>query len=425
MNPTDCRTTWNLLRSWPTNEPIACCLDLAPDAPRPGVVIGTVKHATRIDDENPIDSLRKTLKKPTSRCRMAWLTYEVGMAIEPGTRVTSTGKPSLPWGFGEVVELEDSVHLDASGTPWADETGSEHRHQPRVCEDAGFSIEPFKAERSKQAYIAGVERVLEYIRAGDVYQVNLTHRLQTVLHGSPRAFAAALFETASPWHGAYIETIGTDGRRRAIVSASPELFLDFDPRSREVRTRPMKGTRPASGDHADLMYAEKDRAELNMIVDLMRNDLGRVCSFGSVRVDEPRAIECHGRSVLQATATVSGRVRGGLDLAAVLEASFSPGSVTGTPKIRAMQIIDELERSPRGPYCGAMGLIDTHGRARLNVAIRTALLTETDTPNRWVLEYPVGAGIVAESDPEAEWQETLDKADILMRLTQVGAAEGL
>ncbi len=421
MNPTDCRTPWNTLRSWPTNEPIACCLDLAPDAHRPGALIGTIKRITRIDSQNPVDSLRKTLETPTSQSRVMWLPYEIGMAIEPETRVIDTRQPSLVWSSGEVVELQDLVHIDASSSQWTTETGSDHGNQPQVCEDAGFSIEPFTSEKSRKTYTAGVKRILEYIRAGDVYQVNLTHRLQTVLHGSPRAFAASLFETASPWHGAYIETIGTDGRKHAIVSASPELFLDFDPRSREVRTRPMKGTRPASGDHADLMHAEKDCAELNMIVDLMRNDLGRVCSFGSVRVDEPRTIECHGRSVLQATATVSGRVRRGLDLAAVLEASLSPGSVTGTPKIRAMQIINELEQAPRGPYCGAMGLIDANGRARLNVAIRTAILTETDTPGRWVLEYPVGAGIVAQSDPEAEWQETLDKADILMRLTQVGA----
>jgi para-aminobenzoate synthetase component 1 len=173
----------------------------------------------------------------------------------------------------------------------------------------------------------------------------------------------------------------------------------------------MKGTRPAGGDEAELASAEKDRAELNMIVDLMRNDLGRVCRFGSVRVEEPRAIERHG-PVLQATATVSGRVRGGLDLADVLGAGFPPGSVTGTPKIRAMQIIGELEGGPRGPYCGCIGLIDRGGRARLNVAIRTALLTEVGT-GVWDLEFPVGAGIVADSDPEAEWRETLDKAGVL------------
>jgi len=374
----------------------------------------------RLDRQNPGESLRKTLDLPTNRDRVLWLPYEVGLNIEPKARAFDPEAKSSIWGSGEVIDLDHTAFF-AAEPDWAQTTFRSKTQE--TSEHTGFSIEPFAPNNSKRVYTEGVERILEFIRAGDVYQVNLTHRLQTVFHGSPRAFAAALFETALPWHGAYLETIGTDGRQRVIVSASPELFLDFDPRSRIVRTRPMKGTRPASGDHSDLMHAEKDRAELNMIVDLMRNDLGRVCSFGSVRVDEPRAIECHGQSVLQATATISGRVRGGLGLADVLDASFSPGSVTGTPKIRAMQIIDELEPAPRGPYCGCMGLIDSNGRARLNVVIRTAILTETDTPGRWMLEYPVGAGIVAESDPDAEWQETLDKADILLRLTQVGAAE--
>jgi anthranilate/para-aminobenzoate synthase component I len=179
----------------------------------------------------------------------------------------------------------------------------------------------------------------------------------------------------------------------------------------------MKGTRPASATNAELLDAEKDQAELNMIVDLMRNDLGRVCTFGSMHVTHPRTIERHGDSVLQATATVEGTLRPDLSLADIIGASFPPGSVTGTPKIRAMQIIDELEPAPRGPYCGCIGSM-TPDRTRLNVAIRTALLTESATQGVWDLVYPVGAGIVADSDPEAEWQETLDKAHILSRLAQ-------
>jgi para-aminobenzoate synthetase component I len=421
MNPTDFRTPWNTLRSWPETGPIACALDLAPDAPSPGVVIANVQRVTTIDPQKPLESVRQALVASPERTRMLWLAYEAGHAIEPESRVRKPQRPPPEWRCGQVVELDGVLRFDAPGSPWAAETDPVNQNESGACEHAGFSIEPFAPSTAQQIYIRDVKRVLSLIRAGDVYQVNLTHRLQTVLHGSPRAFAAAFFETALPWHGTYIETTGTDGRRRVIVSASPELFLDFDPRSRTVRTRPMKGTRPATSDRSDLMHAEKDRAELNMIVDLMRNDLGSVCSYGSVKVDEPRTIECHGQSVLQATATVSGQVRGGLGLADVLEASFSPGSVTGTPKIRAMQIIDDLEQSPRGPYCGCMGLIDSTGRARLNVAIRTAIVTETDTPGRWLLEYPVGAGIVAESDPQSEWQETLDKAEVLFRLTQAQA----
>jgi anthranilate/para-aminobenzoate synthase component I len=154
----------------------------------------------------------------------------------------------------------------------------------------------------------------------------------------------------------------------------------------------------------------------------MRNDLGRVCEFGSVRVDEPRVIERHGGrgegGVWQGVATVSGTVRAGLDLADVLRATFPPGSVTGAPKIRAMQIIDELEPVPRGPYCGAIGFISDCGRAAFNVAIRTAVLHSRapgagpDGP--WTLDYSVGAGIVADSRPDLEWRETLAKAGALL-----------
>jgi para-aminobenzoate synthetase component 1 len=167
-----------------------------------------------------------------------------------------------------------------------------------------------------------------------------------------------------------------------------------------------------------------------MIVDLMRNDLGRVCDFGSVRVETPRQIETHGgprRGVLQATAAVSGTLRPGLTIADVLATAFPGGSVTGAPKIRAMQIIDELEPIQRGPYCGCFGWIGDDGAAAFNILIRTALLTGTpagpatapaSTLADGTLDYSIGAGIVADSDPEAEWEETLAKAGILRGLQE-------
>jgi anthranilate/para-aminobenzoate synthase component I len=154
-----------------------------------------------------------------------------------------------------------------------------------------------------------------------------------------------------------------------------------------------------------------------MIVDLMRNDLGRVCSFGSVRVDEPRVIESHGRagaSVLQAVSSVSGRLRESLSLVDVVRAVFPGGSITGAPKIRAMQIIEELDEAARGPYCGAVGYVSDSGDACFNVAIRTLAISGEAGPgrtiSRGVADYWVGAGIVADSDPAAEWEETLVKA---------------
>ena len=165
------------------------------------------------------------------------------------------------------------------------------------------------------------------------------------------------------------------GAGRAVLSVSPELFLSVDAHSRSVRTRPIKGTRAADGCAAELERCDKERAELHMIVDLMRNDLGRVCSIGSVRVSEPRSIERH-PTVQHAVAEVSGTLRPGIGHAELLRATFPPGSVTGAPKVRAMQIIDELEPFARGPYCGALGWLGDDGAVALNVAIRTFGLEE-------------------------------------------------
>jgi anthranilate/para-aminobenzoate synthase component I len=206
-----------------------------------------------------------------------------------------------------------------------------------------------------------------------------------------------------------------------VLGLSPELFLSFDATTRRLVTRPMKGTRPGDADPRELRDAEKDRAELAMIVDLMRNDLGRVCEFGSVRVEVPREIEHHGRgggAVLQATATVSGTVRTGVGLAEILAATFPPGSVTGTPKVRAMQVIDELEPFARGPYCGCLGTFADDGSFELAVSIRTAVVRGRTDPvtGEFVdaaFSYCVGAGIVADSTPHAEWEETMAKARVL------------
>jgi anthranilate/para-aminobenzoate synthase component I len=292
----------------------------------------------------------------------------------------------------------------------------------------------------RETYERAVARAVEYIRAGDVFQVNLAHMLCARMRGSPRELFAALGDTAVPWYGALLETPWG-----VIASASPELFLDFDARTRSVVTRPMKGTRGGEHAPAELLASEKDAAELNMIVDLMRNDLGRVCEFGSVQVQAPREVEAHGArepaerseraasGVLQGVATVRGTVRREFGLDELLRAAFPPGSITGAPKVRAMQIIGVLERTRRGPYCGCIGFVSDSGRAEFSVAIRTAVLerndaesrergTETGATDVWNVRYGVGAGIVADSDPAAEWRETLVKARIWRGLADIADA---
>src|SRR5690606_35829943 len=217
-----------------------------------------------------------------------------------------------------------------------------------------------RSRTGRQRYERDAAWIIERIRAGDVYQVNLAHQLAGEFRGSARALFARLAAAADPWHGAYLEAPAcepTGGSGRAVCSISPELFLEYEPESRRVTTRPMKGTRPGAGDPAELAAAAKDTAELNMIIDLMRNDLGRSCAFGSVRVQAARVIERHGApgagggGVLQATGEVSGVLRDDVSFLEAFGMAFPPGSVTGAPKIQAMRMIDQLEPVARGPYC--------------------------------------------------------------------------
>ncbi len=355
-----------------------------------------------------------------------FLAYDLAGSIEPLTGLKA-GRSGLP-----LVELHRvALQSDKAGGRDAHLTGHDacSTRYRAPCASKGFLKEPtthtrpvLRSAKGEAAYIASVERALDYIRAGDIYQANIAHQFTGRFTGSATDIYATLARSATPRHGMCMTSAPLpDGSHYAILSLSPELFLSFDARTRRLTTRPMKGTRPGIADPAELRDAVKDRAELAMIVDLMRNDLGRVCEFGSVAVECARTIEHHGTgigAVLQATATVSGTVREGLSTGDILAATFPPGSVTGTPKIRAMQIIDELEPFVRGPYCGCLGTFGDDGSFDLAVAIRTAVIhgqTSEKTGDFVDAEflYCVGAGIVADSDPQAEWQETLDKARVL------------
>jgi len=237
--------------------------------------------------------------------------------------------------------------------------------------------------------------VIEYIRAGDVFQVNLSQRFTTPMSES----AANVYDRLPPArYGALL-----DYGPFALLSNSPELFFRITP-DRKIITRPIKGTRPLLPSMREqLQNSLKDQAELNMIVDLERNDLGRVCRLGSVNVTQPRQIESH-PTVFHGVAEIVGQLRDEVTFTDLLRAIFPGGSVTGAPKIRAMQIIDELEPVRRGPYCGAIGYLDSDGTIEFNMAIRTMIAKDG------MVHIPVGGGIVADSDPREEYEETLVKA---------------
>ncbi|MFH1748918.1 MAG: aminodeoxychorismate synthase component I [Planctomycetota bacterium] len=263
---------------------------------------------------------------------------------------------------------------------------------PRLCHEIA------QAEHER---IVG--RALEYIAAGDIYQVNLAQCMRLEGVGDPVAVYAAIRRANPAQYGALLRWDDC-----AVASVSPELFLRCE--AGRVLTRPIKGTRPRTRDAAlDEVYCQalrdsaKDAAELAMIVDLHRNDLGRVCEYGSVRVSQPRVLETH-PTVFHTVAEVTGQLARGRDGLDLLAACFPAGSVTGVPKIRAIEIIDELEPVARGVYTGAVGVLGLDGQMTFNVAIRTLQIRGS------MATLYVGGGIVADSDPADEYQETLDKA---------------
>ena len=261
----------------------------------------------------------------------------------------------------------------------------------------------WKWNLSRADFCTAVQRVRDYIASGDVYQVNLSQRARCTYDGDSVALYQALRLGNPAPYGAYLDLGDWQ-----LISTSPEQFLQKT--GRQLETRPIKGTRPrgidTAGDReneAALRVSKKDRAELLMIVDLERNDLGRVAEFGSVQVEGLYQLE-HYAKVIHQTARVKATLTECKDVYDALAALFPGGSITGAPKIRAMQIIEELEPTRRGVYCGSIGYIGFDGDAEFNIAIRSLHLKDGQ------LDYQVGGGIVWDSDPEDEYQETLDKA---------------
>ena len=279
------------------------------------------------------------------------------------------------------------------------------------------AIDQWSSSLDRVDHAAACARVLELLRAGECYQVNITRRLTAPGTPDPIALYDALARVNPSPHASLciVPGDGTSDAARdlAIVSASPELFLRIEPDTeggRRIESRPIKGT---AADAAALAASAKDRAENVMIVDLTRNDLGRVCEFGSVQVPALCSVEQH-PGLYHLVSTVTGRLRAEVDLADVVRATFPPASVTGAPKPRVMQAIEDLEPVRRGVYCGAVGWVDAdRGRAELAVAIRTFLLVGSRAAG--TTHLGVGGGIVADSQPDDEWAETELKAARLLR----------
>jgi anthranilate/para-aminobenzoate synthase component I len=344
---------------------------------------------------------------PGTPVAVGYLSYDLGRAFE---RLRGIPPPPADWpeiefrfydAFWVHAPARRRSEIWAASQAAADQLRARLAEPPPAPEQPSARLGKLEPLEPAARYLDGVTRVLEYLTAGDVYQVNLARRLGARCRAEGplglELFARLLTLAPAP-HALWL---GDEEQGRALIGNSPERFL-----RREVdgwiSTAPIKGTRPR-GLAGELLRSGKDRAEHVMIVDLERNDLGRICETGSVQVLDPlRLLSLP--SVHHLVSTVRGRLRPGLGLEAILRATFPGGSITGAPKVRAMEIIDELEPTCRGPYTGATGWLGAAGDFDLAVAIRTALL------HREQLTLWVGGGIVADSLPQAELAETEVKA---------------
>lgn len=348
--------------------------------------------AHRADQVRPALARADALRR--QGCWIAgWIAYEAGLAFEP--RLAPLLRPSD----------QPLLVLGVHDAPSAWEAA------PETSETA--SLSPLKPLITQNQYRDAFRRAQDYIAAGDCYQVNLTFPVETrLLRGRPAGLAAALSRLQPVGYSSYADM----GAGPVVISRSPELFFSLTADGR-IEARPMKGTAPRAADPdrdaalaAALAASEKDRAENLMIVDLLRNDISVLARVGSVRVPELFAVESFA-TVHQMTSRITAELAAPADLATLMPALFPCGSITGAPKIRAMQIIHELEPFPRGVYCGAIGWMAPDGAAAFSVAIRT-LSVEGDR-----VRLNVGGGIVADSTAESEWEEALWKARFVQPLT--------
>lgn len=374
----------------------------------------------RLPDDPPV---------PFAGGAIGFLSYELKDLIE---EIPSRARDDMELPLARLAFFDDMMVYDHIKTSWvlirvgdlrspthvrrleeelkrALERGGQGEEPPRVIGATLATGATFAQwNLSRRQYMECVEKALEHILDGNVYQVNLSRRFTSPIPDDAFRVYERLRRITPSRYGSYLNVGDFQ-----IAGASPELFLRK--KGRNLMTCPIKGTRPRGRDReedadnlAELLACEKDRAELSMIVDLERNDLGRVCEYGTVRVADHRYVD-ELPTVFHTVSRVEGIMREGLDAVDLLLATFPGGSITGAPKIRAMELIDELEPVRRGVYTGAVGYWDNCGDLALNIAIRTMVIRGATAG------FHVGAGIVADSDPAAEFEETGDKARAMIQ----------
>jgi para-aminobenzoate synthetase component I len=394
---------------------------------------------------NPFDVLGELLQQykldksngeiPLTGGVVGYLSYDLGHFIEklPGKAVDDLNLPECYLGFYDTIIAFDhrlnKTYLISTGFPETDDTRRGARAESRLSELRGLlALAPppgeiigagksgkLKANFTHQGYLAAVSKAREFIGAGDIFQVNLSQRLEADITIPSYDLYKRLRKINPAPFASYFSFEGV-----SIAGASPERYLKLV--GDKVETRPIKGTKPRGKTPAEdkaladsLLASKKDRAENIMIVDLERNDIGRVCRYGSVKVTELAILETY-PTVFHLTSTVVGQLKEGKNIIDLLKASFPGGSITGAPKVRAMEIIDELEPTRRSVYTGSLGYIGFNGDADLNIVIRTFIIKDGKA------YFQVGGAIVYDSEPESEYIETLDKGRALIRA--LGLADG-
>ncbi len=376
-------------------------------------------HELFVSRELPLDFLDRTLDDieanfprehfPFCGGALGYFSYDLKNSIEKlPTSVTDHLKlPDIYLMWPRQMLILDRLqgHLHEVRLYYGDDRAQKSLQEtpmPLPCPHEVFHVGSLKSNFTRCQYLKAIEKARDYIRAGDIYQVNLSQQFQCDFAGSPFDLWISLFNRNPAPFYAFI-----NAGDHQIVSTSMERFLSM--KNGHVETRPIKGTRPRGKTRAeDRALAEelrkdpKEDAELSMIVDLLRNDLGKICAPRTIRVAEHKKLESY-QNVHHLISIVEGHLKTGTTYGDILRATFPGGSITGCPKIRAMEIIDELETSVRHIYTGSMGYLGCHGNMDLNIAIRTALV------HCGKLYFSVGGGIVYDSDPQAEYEETLHK----------------
>jgi para-aminobenzoate synthetase component 1 len=367
---------------------------------------------------------------------IGYFSYELGRYIEklPAAAIDDIGLPLIRLCFYDrliaydhreeifwliAMELPDDAEQPEDKLDALERLVAESQRirvpQPATADLDNIDFSSVRSNMDKDYYLRTVEKIKRYIYDGEVYQINFSQRFECDYD----ARAIELYHWQNRYNPSpYASYI--DGGGFQIVSASPEMFITIA--DGFVQTKPIKGTRPHFDEAADaalqarqtnarnfneLLHSEKEQAELNMIIDLERNDIAKICRPGTRSVTQSRTIETY-PTVFHAVATVAGRLRDEISFCDVLRALFPGGSITGAPKIRSMEIIDEIEPTARGVYTGSIGLIGIDGSACLNIAIRTIIIKDQKAYAQ------AGGGIVADSDPQAEWAETITKARALL-----------